>query len=145
MLDCLDRVAATIDEPIVAQSATAEGNWPHLEIHATLSPPEFAANFEAARVVVAHAGIGTILSAKKHHKPLIIMPRRFDLGEHRNDHQSFTARQVENEPGIYLAWNEEDLAGLLMAPMLAPASDDIVTPGRQALVIQIKSLVDGRA
>jgi hypothetical protein len=38
--------------------------------------------------------MGTILSAAELGKPLILMPRRAKFGEHRNDHQQDTVREM---------------------------------------------------
>ena len=40
--------------------------------------------------------------------PMIVMPRRAELGEHRNDHQSATARRLSHLPGLSVAEDEED-------------------------------------
>ena len=123
LIDALDALAPRLAVPVVAQIGTAEGSWPSLDLRATLTPAEFEALFTSAQVIVAHAGIGTILSARRWHKPLVILPRRHALGEHRNDHQLATARQVSGLPGIYVAWETEDLGQLLTRTDLAPASD----------------------
>ena len=86
-----------------------------------IPPAEFDALFREARVVVGHAGIGTILTAQRLGRPLVVMPRRADLQEHRNEHQRATARHVEGLPGIHVAWTVEDLAPLLSRDDLPPA------------------------
>lgn len=74
-----------------------------------LAPAEFEARFRAASYIVSHAGMGTIISALGAGKPLLIMPRRADLGEQRNDHQQATARRFCTRPGILAALDEEEL------------------------------------
>ena len=54
----------------------------------TLSREAFARAVAEADVVVAHAGIGSVLTALDAGKPVVLMPRRADLREHRNDHQA---------------------------------------------------------
>ena len=102
LIEALDRIAAESGAEIIAQTGPFDGAAPHLTCHGGLSPQEFEAHFTVARVVVAHAGIGTILSAKRYGKPLVLLPRRHALGEHRNDHQQATAKQVETLPGVYV-------------------------------------------
>ncbi|MEL6218865.1 MAG: glycosyltransferase [Pseudomonadota bacterium] len=80
---------------------------------AHLPPAEHRAAFEAAEVVVSHAGMGTIITALSLSKPLIVMPRRADLREHRNDHQQATARHFGTRPGVFVAESAEALATLL--------------------------------
>ena len=37
----------------------------NIETHSSLAPADFEAVFQQARIIVAHAGIGTILMAKQ--------------------------------------------------------------------------------
>ncbi|MDJ1008331.1 MAG: glycosyltransferase [Paracoccaceae bacterium] len=103
---------------------------------AHLPPEEFAGLFEAARVVVAHAGIGTILTAQRARKPLVVLPRRAALGEHRNDHQLATARHIEGLTGLYVAWETADLEAILDRTDLAPAAPG-TGAGRDRLIARI--------
>ena len=82
------------DEQVVAQTGRSANRYAHLQTCAHLDQRAFAATCAAARVIVAHAGMGTILTALDLGKPLILMPRRADLGEHRNDHQRDTAAEM---------------------------------------------------
>jgi UDP-N-acetylglucosamine transferase subunit ALG13 len=78
-----------------------------------LSADEYVELLKRARVIVAHAGMGTVISAAEHGKPLIVMPRRADLGEHRNDHQEFTAKWLMTRSGISVVHGEDELWQLL--------------------------------
>ena len=141
MIDTVARIAAEMNEEIIAQVGPDETPR-DFETHATLNPAKFTELFSTARVVVAHAGIGSILSAKKFGKPVILMPRRHDLGEHRNDHQMATAREVEGRPGVHVAWDEDQLRGFLRKPDLTACGN---TPGAQAdsLIAYLKAAIDG--
>lgn len=141
LIDCLNNAARELAEPIVAQTGASIGTWKNLDIRKTLTPEEFTQVFQSARVVVAHAGIGTILSAKDYGKPLVILPRRHELSEHRNNHQLATAAQVKDMPGIYVAWDTDTLVHLLQKPSLAPANDG-PSPSQNALIARLKSFVD---
>jgi UDP-N-acetylglucosamine transferase subunit ALG13 len=63
----------------------------------------------AADAIVAHAGMGTILTALELGTPIVVMPRRAALGEHRNDHQLATARRFAEQGSIAVAFDEEQL------------------------------------
>lgn len=66
--------------------------------------------FSGADMIVAHAGMGSVLTALKYRKPIIIMPRRAELGEHRNDHQMATARWLASKhQGVIVAWDSAQL------------------------------------
>lgn len=141
LMGALDALQPELDEPIIAQVGRSKGHWPRLDIRPKLPPAEFDATFRAARVVVAHAGIGTILSARKMGKPLVLLPRRHALGEHRNDHQLATAHQVADLPGIHVAWEVSDLAGLLTDANLAAASPG-QSPSHATLIDRIARFIE---
>ncbi|WP_051632762.1 glycosyltransferase [Nitrincola lacisaponensis] len=66
-----------------------------------------------ARLVIGHAGIGTILSRLSIGRPVVILPRQFEFGEHRNDHQIATARKFSGRSGVYVAYSESELANAI--------------------------------
>lgn len=144
LLDAMDRVAAECDQPVIAQAGTGAVavRWPNMDIRARLAPDTFEALFRAADVVVGHAGIGTVLSAQAHQRPLIICPRRFELGEHRNDHQLATARHLDGRPGIYVAWQTEEIAPFLKRT-LHPARLETVIPERDRLISYLAEAIRG--
>lgn len=139
LMDALNAFAASTSEDVIAQTGEATANRSAMQEMRSLQPAEFSDLFNRARVVVSHAGIGSILSARKFGKPLIIVPRRHVLDEHRNDHQMATARQVEGSPGIYVAW-ETDALEELLASDLAPASE-AMSPAHEHLIAHIAKLL----
>lgn len=74
-----------------------------------LSPVEFKQRFVAARVIVGHAGMGTILSALHHGKPILVMPKKASLKEQRNEHQLATARRMMKMGNVAVAFDEREL------------------------------------
>ena len=78
-----------------------------------LPPDDYRITFERAQFVVAHAGIGTIITAVEFRKPLIVMPKRAALGEQRNDHQLATVREFRKLPFLQVADSETELHQIL--------------------------------
>lgn len=74
-----------------------------------LSPAEFQEKVAAASLVVAHAGMGTIITALELGKPIIVLPRRGDIGETRGDHQIATAGQLATQGRVVAAVDDADL------------------------------------
>ncbi len=74
-----------------------------------LDGPRFREYFCGADLVIAHAGMGTILSALQFGRPLIVMPRMAKFGEHRNDHQLATARRLAELDRVDVAFDEDEL------------------------------------
>ena len=81
----------------------------HIGYKTFIEPAEFARRFAEAQVIVSHAGMGTILSALQFQKPIVVMPRRAALQEHRNEHQLATARRLAALGKITVAFDEAEL------------------------------------
>ncbi|MEM1397824.1 MAG: glucuronosyltransferase [Pseudomonadota bacterium] len=114
LIDALEDIAKRRDLRILAQTCDAGRQSDVLTLRSKMPPDEFADAFQSAPFIIAHAGIGTVLSARRYRKPLIILARRADLGEHRNDHQLATAAQMRERPGIYVAGNGDSLEDLIV-------------------------------
>jgi len=54
--------------------------------------------------------MGSIVTAMEFGKPIVIMPRDHERGEHRNGHQMATAQRFMDTPGVYVAMNKQQLA-----------------------------------
>ena len=78
-----------------------------------LDPHEYRQRLFDADVVVTHAGMGTILTALELGRPILVMPRRADLSETRNDHQFGTAAAFAKAGRVEVAWEEDELLASL--------------------------------
>lgn len=94
----------------------------HFESVDFLSPEDYSTRFRLAERIVGHAGMGSIISALSAGKPILIMPRRADLGEHRNDHQVATARKFESHPRVLSNEDEAEFSADMMELCAMPAS-----------------------
>ena len=110
LVDAVDRWAgAHLGHSVVAQIGNSGSTPTNLQSHAWLSSAEFLRLLHSADVIVSHAGIGTILQARQAMVPIVVMPRRARLGEHRDDHQLETARRLEALGIVSVAWDEREL------------------------------------
>jgi UDP-N-acetylglucosamine transferase subunit ALG13 len=66
--------------------------------------------------------MGSIISALRYAKPIVVMPRRAAFGEHRNDHQSATVSRFASRAGIYVANDESQLRATVERATQASAS-----------------------
>ena len=118
-----DRLVGAMDEwaaqhpgiEVFGQIGPAAVKPRHFKSVDFLPPAEVDACFRRAECIVAHAGMGTILSALVLRRPLIIMPRRQALQEHRSDHQVTTARWLQEDLKLTVADETEELWRLLDA------------------------------
>ncbi len=106
-----------------------------------LRPTLFEHQIQDASVVVAHAGMGTILTCLDLGKPLLILPRRSNLGEHRNDHQLATAARFCRHPSIRVAEDEEQIAEHLDALLKMKGTVPLVLGMRLELIEEIRAFV----
>jgi len=112
-----DRLIQAVDEwaglrgenDVFAQVGPSGYQPKHIQTKQFIDPAEFRARVESATVMVAHAGMGSILTALEFGKPIIVMPRRANLGEQRNDHQLATAKRFAEQGRIIVAFNEREL------------------------------------
>ena len=127
--------------PAIAQIGMTSYAPRHLQWHRSIPAIEFDATLRSASVIVSHAGTGTILMAQKLGKPIVVMPRRAALGEHRNDHQLGTVAQLLGRPGIFVAMDEGELEDALHAA-LASETRPIDTGGPGAeLRISLRAFI----
>jgi UDP-N-acetylglucosamine transferase subunit ALG13 len=101
------------DADVFAQIGPSRLEPRHVKWVKFLEPDDFRRRVEEARVVVAHAGMGTILTALEYGKPLVVMPRRGDLKETRNDHQVATAERFKALGHVHVALDETEVASWL--------------------------------
>ena len=86
-----------------------------------LDRAEYVRTVERAALIVAHAGMGTVITAAEYAKPVVLLPRRGPLGEHNNDHQADTAVWLRTRPGIHVAEDEAALPACIAVVLENPA------------------------
>nr|WP_246265824.1 glycosyltransferase [Aromatoleum diolicum] len=105
-------------------------------------PPDRAMQlFVGADVIVSHAGMGSILTALKFRKPIIIMPRRAELGEHRNDHQVATAKWLAGRTGIHVASDAQELERLLNQGMALAAGSELSDGADPKFISRLEAVI----
>ena len=97
------------DISIVAQAGASSSRFRNIHTVQHLSQTAFQDHMKASRLVVAHAGMGTILSAAELGLPVILMPRLAKFGEHRNDHQRDTAKEMARPSNVTVVEDGESL------------------------------------
>ncbi|MES9940606.1 MAG: glycosyltransferase [Candidatus Thiodiazotropha sp. 6PLUC2] len=113
LIKVIDFWAKDSNSNVYAQTGPTDTIYTNIECVKYLQQSHFEKYFTDAEVIIAHAGMGSILNALTCGKPIILMPRLASLGEHRNDHQVATAQRFENVDGIFVAWDEEQLLDYL--------------------------------
>jgi UDP-N-acetylglucosamine transferase subunit ALG13 len=145
-----DRLARAVialgdSEPMLVQYGTCTitdgpGEWVDF-----LSFDELAERAKDARAFICHAGVGSIVLARRcGHRP-IIMPRRPELGEHVDEHQLELSRRLHKAGLVTVVEDEQQLAAAVRNPAGVPELGSTAGSlhGPSALSADVRSLLDG--
>lgn len=113
LVGAVDAWAARSGQAVFAQVGPSTTRFEHIETAPFLTPDETAGRVREASLVVAHAGMGTIFTSLAARRPLIVLPRSAELGEHRNEHQMATARRLGERGIVTVAWDVDELEARL--------------------------------
>ena len=116
-----DRLIRAVDDwaalnsqiEVFAQIGPARYTPKHFASTAFLSPGDVAKYFARTELVVGHAGMGTIMASLTVRVPIIAVPRRQAMREHRSDHQLTTAKWLQEELELNVVMDMADLPALL--------------------------------
>lgn len=144
-----DRMVRAVDEwaglmgrtDVFAQIGPSAYTPRHVEHVGFLEPPQFAERARAARVIVAHAGMGSIITALTLGTPILVMPRRGDLRETRNDHQVATARRLSELGKVAVAMDEVELVERLGRLDELTAAGAIGPYAQDSLIAAVRGVV----
>lgn len=115
LIRAVDEIAPYLDgERIIAQTNGGKYIAKNIECKKYFLADEFNTIMSQSRMIISHAGIGSVISALTNKKPIIIMPRRASLGEHRNEHQLATARKMDELKFVNVAYDEQQLRDLML-------------------------------
>jgi UDP-N-acetylglucosamine transferase subunit ALG13 len=82
-----DGMAALTSEPVIIQRGVARYVPEHAAWFDTVSAEQMISLVSQARVLVSHAGAGSVLTAARARVPLVLVPRLCRWGEAIDDHQ----------------------------------------------------------
>lgn len=145
-----DRLIRGVDEwaalrersDVFAQLARSEYKPKNIEHVDFVSPSEYLQRMKTCRLIVAHAGMGSILSAMQLGKPIVVMPRRAHLRETRDDHQVAAARRFEKTGKILVAHDETELAERLDHALTLKEGSSIGKHASPRLLATIRDFLD---
>lgn len=140
LVSIVDGLAPGLTEPVLAQIGNGGYCPKNMEWRSYVDPVEFESYIERCTLLISHAGIGTLVMAQKHGKPMILFPRRAVLDEHRNDHQLATVRALSGRSGVRIAYDEDDLVRLVALPQPAPKPYDLL-PDRERLCAALTAVI----
>jgi beta-1,4-N-acetylglucosaminyltransferase len=109
----VDNLAGELDEEVVMQVGPTGYEPTNCEYFKFMAANEMQKLYARARVVICHAGIGSILTAWQYDKPLILVPRMKRYGEHMDDHQLEIAEEMERR-GMTVVYDISNLKSAML-------------------------------
>lgn len=129
-------------EDVLAQIGAGSYEPAHMRWVRRLDRGDYARAMADARLIVAHAGVGSVVTAGELGKPIVVMPRRAALGEHTSDHQVETVSWLRGKPGLVIADGEADLPGCIAAAAAAAhAGTRLSTTADPALIDRLRQFI----
>ena len=142
MIQAVDQWAGTTGRTdVFAQIGPAEYTPRHIAHTGFLEPPQFTERARSASIIVAHAGMGSIITALTMGKPILVMPRRGDLRETRNDHQIATAKRLSELGKVAVAMDETELVERLGRLEELAAAGAIGPYAQDSLIAAVRGVV----
>ena len=121
-----------------SREAHGRGEWVEF-----LTFDELSAKASAAQAVVCHAGVGSIMMARRcGHRP-IVMARRHHLGEAVDDHQVMLGERLARAGIVTLVDDEVELAAALTAEIGTAIAPTAPLSGTAALSASVRSVLEG--
>jgi len=102
-----------IKEKVIAQVGYSTYKPRNYEYFTFTSEEKILELYKKARLIIAHAGVGSIIITLQFRKPIIVVPRLKKFGEHINDHQAQIARVFEREGKILVCYNVGELGNVI--------------------------------
>ena len=135
----MDEIASATAEETIIQTGMGK-TVPKTCKYFDFKPREEVLDIQCrARVIVCHAGIGSVLDALTVRRPFIVVPRLKKFGEHMNDHQLDLARAVERRGWGRMILNIDGLVAACAEPLPAP---EAYTPAKARLISTVRDIVE---
>ncbi|MFD1735194.1 PssE/Cps14G family polysaccharide biosynthesis glycosyltransferase [Bacillus salitolerans] len=109
LLEAVDslKTAGKLDDEIVVQSGHTKFTSSHMKLIPFISYEELGALYDEARLIITHAGTGSVITGIKKGKKVIAAPRLEKYGEHNDDHQLQLVDEFV-QAGYIVAWHDGD-------------------------------------
>jgi UDP-N-acetylglucosamine transferase subunit ALG13 len=133
--DRLLRALGEVDEELVVQGGASTFRPKDATWLGFVPVPQLVEHVRRARVVVSHAGVGSVLTVVGEGKRPVVVPRLKRYGEAVDDHQAPFARRAAEAGLVTLV---EDLA-TLPAAVAATPPEPVIVRGPGTLVDDLRS------
>ena len=147
-----DRLIRSMDDLVISEQANetfaqiGAGDYipTRMDWIRKLSPSDFHRRVRQCSIVVAHAGMGSVITALENSKPIVVLPRSASKLEHTTDHQIDTAKWLKTKMGVFVAATEQELPAAISSAKAASLSGGewaIPKAAPEMLVNSVRSLL----
>ncbi|WP_017726212.1 PssE/Cps14G family polysaccharide biosynthesis glycosyltransferase [Halalkalibacterium ligniniphilum] len=143
LLDEVSRLqkAGVIDDEVVVQVGNTPYQSDAMKLIPFMSYNEMERYFDEARLIITHAGTGSIITGVKKGKKVIAVARLQKYGEHNDDHQTEIVEQFTSTGHILGIANEKELEQKIKeAETFEPVP---FKSGRDQIVKLIQDFIEG--
>ena len=98
------------DERIVVQYGNCTYIPKNCETYQFMDRPQFEQCVGDCDILITHGGVGTIMSGIRAEKPVVVVPRLRQYGEHVDDHQIEAAHALKEHKCLVICMNIEFLS-----------------------------------
>ena len=150
LIKAISEINKSLDLDVFAQVGEDSSEYEGIRVVDFLSSNEYKTKLGWCDIVIAHAGMGTIIQCLELNKKLIVVPRLARFSEHRNDHQTDTISRFEplTSPSslMRVCSNVEDLKQILDEIEKLSETNDFFTTAKKKdtenLGEYIKKMID---
>ena len=139
-----DWAAANPGERVLVQIGDTQFEPKHADWCRILPPAEYRKALEECRFFAAHVGMGSILQGIEARKPMLLLVRKPELGEHTQDHQRATAAKFVGRRGIQVTEDETELLSLMdeMTRRAAELPDSVSASASPELIGHVRHFLE---
>ena len=134
----MDRIAGELDEQVVMQLGSTDYEPKNCEYFRFKPRKNMEGFYADAKIVVCHAGTGSVLTALEHNKPLVLVPRMKRFGEVFDDHQLEITKEMERR-GTTVVYDISNLQSAVEKVSTSPTE----LKGEATLIHRLKEYIDG--
>lgn len=137
------KASGAIAERVILQVGADQqefGTPEGVEIVRELAFDEIKDILARARIVVCHGGTGSIITALQHGCATVVLPRKFELGEHYDNHQTEITGTFVQRGLVFTAHTQHEFENALMkARNFSPRA---VTTDYSTMIERLKEIID---
>lgn len=108
LLEMLEKSEELKNDEIIVQSGHTKYESERLKLVDFITFEKMEEYIDGSEFVISHGGVGSIFTALKRNKKVLVVPRLSKYKEHINDHQLEICEQLEKDDYILYLKDEKD-------------------------------------